>query len=72
MGPPADSREGPRHVREPMSTGETVTARQAGNGGAADGTPLLSLRGVGKNFGPLTCRGPSRESAGGPIRPAPT
>jgi len=53
MGPPADSREGPRHVREPMSTGETVAAREAGNGGPADGTPLLSLRGVGKNFGPV-------------------
>jgi ABC-type sugar transport system ATPase subunit len=36
-----------------MSTGETVAAREAGNGGPADGTPLLSLRGVGKNFGPV-------------------
>ena len=36
-----------------MSTGETVAAREAGDGGPADGTPLLSLRGVGKNFGPV-------------------
>jgi ABC-type sugar transport system ATPase subunit len=36
-----------------MSTGETVAAREAGNGGHADGTPLLSLRGVGKSFGPV-------------------
>src|ERR1700757_3079464 len=52
MGPPA-AREGPRHLREPMSTGESVTAREAGNGVPADGTPLLQLRGVSKTFGPV-------------------
>ena len=30
-----------------------MTTRESGNGGSADGTPLLSLRGVGKNFGPV-------------------
>ncbi|MBV8710769.1 MAG: sugar ABC transporter ATP-binding protein [Solirubrobacterales bacterium] len=36
-----------------MSTGDSVTAREGGNGASADGSPLLSLRGVGKNFGPV-------------------
>ena len=36
-----------------MSTGEAVTAREAGNGASADGSTLLSLRGVGKSFGPV-------------------
>jgi ABC-type sugar transport system ATPase subunit len=36
-----------------MSTGESVTAREAGNGVPADGTALLSLRGVSKSFGPV-------------------
>ena len=54
MGPLADSREGPRHVRESMSTGETEpAAHDSGNGVSTDGTPILSLRGVGKNFGPV-------------------
>ena len=35
-----------------MSFGDTVTTRQ-GNGDSADGTPLLSLRGVTKTFGPV-------------------
>jgi ABC-type sugar transport system ATPase subunit len=52
LGPPA-TREGPRHVREPMSTPDAVTAREAGNGASADGSALLSLRGVGKSFGPV-------------------
>ena len=53
MGPSANSREGPRHVRESMSTGESVTAGEGGNGIPADGAPLLSLRSVGKSFGPV-------------------
>ena len=61
MGPPADSREGPRHVRERMSTGETqLAAHESGNGVSTDGTPLLSLRGVSKNFG--AGAGPARGS----------
>jgi ABC-type sugar transport system ATPase subunit len=36
-----------------MSTGETLTAREGGNGVSADGAPLLSLRGVTKTFGPV-------------------
>jgi len=52
MGPPA-AREGPRHLRKRMSTGETATAREAGTGVPADGAPLLSLRGVSKTFGPV-------------------
>ncbi|MBV9604915.1 MAG: sugar ABC transporter ATP-binding protein [Solirubrobacterales bacterium] len=36
-----------------MSTGETVTTREGGNGVAANGTALLSLRGVTKTFGPV-------------------
>jgi ABC-type sugar transport system ATPase subunit len=36
-----------------MSTGETVTTREGGNGVPADGTALLSLRGVTKTFGPV-------------------
>jgi D-xylose transport system ATP-binding protein len=51
LGPPA-AREGPRHVREPMSTGETPATRESGNG-TGDGTPLLSLRGLSKSFGPV-------------------
>jgi ABC-type sugar transport system ATPase subunit len=52
MGPPA-AREGPRHVRESMSTGETVATREGGSAVPANGTPLLSLRGVTKTFGPV-------------------
>ena len=52
MGPPA-AREGPRHVRESMSTGETLATRESGNGTSTNGTPLLSLRGVSKTFGPV-------------------
>jgi D-xylose transport system ATP-binding protein len=36
-----------------MSTGETLATRERGNGASKDGTPLLSLRGVGKSFGPV-------------------
>jgi ABC-type sugar transport system ATPase subunit len=36
-----------------MSTGDTVTKREGGNGVPADGTALLSLRGVTKTFGPV-------------------
>ena len=36
-----------------MSTGETVTARDRGDGVSPDGNPILSLRGVGKSFGPV-------------------
>ncbi len=36
-----------------MSTGDTVTTREGGNGVPADGTALLSLRGVTKTFGPV-------------------
>src|SRR5512142_1378119 len=36
-----------------MSTGGTVTTREGGNGVPADGTALLSLRGVSKTFGPV-------------------
>jgi ABC-type sugar transport system ATPase subunit len=36
-----------------MSTGDTATTREGGNGAAADGTALLSLRGVTKTFGPV-------------------
>jgi ABC-type sugar transport system ATPase subunit len=36
-----------------MSTGDSVTTREGGNGVPADGTALLSLRGVTKTFGPV-------------------
>ena len=36
-----------------MSTGDTVATREGGNGVAADGTAILSLRGVTKTFGPV-------------------
>jgi ABC-type sugar transport system ATPase subunit len=36
-----------------MSTGETLTTREGANGGTANGTPLLSLRGLTKTFGPV-------------------
>jgi ABC-type sugar transport system ATPase subunit len=36
-----------------MSTGDTVMAREGGNGAPADGIPLLTLRGVTKTFGPV-------------------
>jgi ABC-type sugar transport system ATPase subunit len=36
-----------------MSTGETVTTGEGGNGVPADGNALLSLRGVTKTFGPV-------------------
>ena len=36
-----------------MSTGDTVTTREGGNGLPADGSALLSLRGVTKTFGPV-------------------
>jgi ABC-type sugar transport system ATPase subunit len=36
-----------------MSTGDTVATREGGNGVPADGTALLSLRGVTKTFGPV-------------------
>jgi ABC-type sugar transport system ATPase subunit len=36
-----------------MSTGDSVTTREAGSGGTANGAPLLSLRGVTKTFGPV-------------------
>jgi ABC-type sugar transport system ATPase subunit len=36
-----------------MCTGDTVTTRETGNGGGANGTPLLSLRGITKTFGPV-------------------
>jgi ABC-type sugar transport system ATPase subunit len=36
-----------------MSTGDTVTTREGGNGVPADGSALLSLRGVTKTFGPV-------------------
>ena len=48
MGPLADSRGGPRHVRDQMSTGETqLAAQEKGNGVPPDGNPLLSLRELG-------------------------
>jgi ABC-type sugar transport system ATPase subunit len=36
-----------------MSTGDSVTTRERGNGVPADGTALLSLRGITKTFGPV-------------------
>jgi ABC-type sugar transport system ATPase subunit len=36
-----------------MSTGDTVTTREGGNGVPADGAALLSLRGLTKTFGPV-------------------
>jgi ABC-type sugar transport system ATPase subunit len=36
-----------------MSTAAGVSTQQEGNGAPGDGAPLLSLRGVGKNFGPV-------------------
>jgi ABC-type sugar transport system ATPase subunit len=36
-----------------MSTGDTATTREGGNGALADGAALLSLRGVTKTFGPV-------------------
>jgi len=36
-----------------VSTGEPVTARDAGNGVPSNGTPLLALRGISKSFGPV-------------------
>jgi len=36
-----------------MSTGETLATRGSGSGASRNGTPLLSLRGVGKTFGPV-------------------
>ena len=36
-----------------MSTGETVTPHDRGDGVSPDGNPILSLRGVGKSFGPV-------------------
>jgi ABC-type sugar transport system ATPase subunit len=36
-----------------MSTGETLATRESGSAVSRNGTPLLSLRGVGKTFGPV-------------------
>jgi ABC-type sugar transport system ATPase subunit len=36
-----------------MSTGESLTGHQSGDGTSVNGAPLLSLRGVSKNFGPV-------------------
>jgi ABC-type sugar transport system ATPase subunit len=36
-----------------MSIGETLTTDQSGGGPSGNGTPLLSLRGVSKTFGPV-------------------
>jgi ABC-type sugar transport system ATPase subunit len=52
LGPPA-LREGPRHGEERMSTGESPTGPQSGDGPSANGASLLSLRGISKSFGPV-------------------
>ena len=36
-----------------MSTGESPTGPQSGDGTSADGAPLLRLRGISKSFGPV-------------------
>ena len=52
MGPPA-LREGPPAREERMSTGESLTGHESGDGTSVNGASLLSLRGISKSFGPV-------------------